>query len=697
MTAFRKNILVLFIFCGVSVWSAAQIDSSEYKLLKPRELKSFGKNAMIQGDYSAATVYFKLYMKVRAKDDEVAFKLAESYRLNRDYKRAMKWYEKAYEFSGKKYAPALYYQALMQKMEGDCVGAKTKFLAFKKQKSSDDLTALLKKRLKYQIQGCDSVAPKPVAKIAVKLLDTSINKIHVEAAPYYLNDSTIIYSALRTNKREFIIEGDTATPPVRKLYRAVRRNGEWKFDGEFEGFNSVDANISGGSFSDDGKRFYFSRCSKNWKNKMICGIYVSNFKNGAWTEPEALSEEVNLPDYSSSQPSVAKTAKGQEIIYFSSDREGGRGGYDIWYILFDTRKKKYTAPRNASSKINTALDEMSPFYDQNTASLYFSSEGWPGIGGLDVFKAIGELNRFGKAENMGKPVNSTYDDLFYTISKGRDKGMLISNRPGGYSLKSETCCDDLYEFLKMEFINITIEGTLYGGPDSLSMKKMPDGLVDIYLVDPDSKGQVFVKTVNMNEASGFTFTAEPENTYKIVGRKENYLNNTVVISTKGITSDQKIVKDLKLIKIPEVFRLENVYYELDKHNLTDKSMKSLDTTLIPLLVENPEIKIEIGAHTDDQGGDKYNLTLSQKRAEGVVNYLILKGINPDRLEAKGYGETSPLVPNLNPDGSGNKENRAKNRRTEFKVIGKVDIEIIEREDEKLLRENSKRENNEEND
>lgn len=676
-----KKIFLLIILLGNAVISA-QVDSSEFKVLKPRELKSFGNNAFRQGDYSAASEYFTRYLKLKSDDYKTIFKLAESHRLNRDYLTALTWYEKAYDQSGKTLATALYYHGLMLKMNGDCVSAKEKFLAFRKQAGKDDLSLALKKQVKADIAGCDSIVPKTPAKILVNHIDTTINKVHVEASPSYVNDSTVLYSALRTNKREFIIEGDTSSIPQRKFYKAVRENGEWKYSGEFDApFNAPGSNLSSGSFSADGQRFYFSRCAKNWKQEMICGIYVSRLENGSWSEPESLGENVNDPKFTSSQPTVGTTSKGQEIIYFISNRKGGKGGNDIWYSIYDKKKKIYLAPKNAGTKINTPLDELSPFYDQNTATLYFSSSGWPGIGGLDIFKSTGELRKFSVPENLGTPVNSTYDDLFFTISSGREGGMLVSNRKGGVSLKNPTCCDDLYEYRRLEFINIKVRGTLFGGLDSVTKDILKEGTIEVYLIDPKSKEPVFVKSIPVNDQAKFEFVAEPESTYKITGKKDGFLNSSVQISTVGIKETKVIEKDVLITRIPEVFRLENVYYELDKHALTENSKKSLDTTLIPLLNENPEIKIEIGAHTDDQGSDNYNKNLSQKRAEGVVKYLIGKGINPQRLEAAGYGESKPLVPNLNPDGSGNKENRARNRRTEFRVTGKVDIEVIYADEE----------------
>ncbi len=660
----------------------AQEDSLVVKLLSPGQLKNFGKNALLQGDFGMASEYFERFMKLKPNHYKIAFQLAESFRFNRDYMQALHWYERSYSLSNKEFALPLYYYAQMLKMDGDCERAKEKFLAFRKQAEGDKLSQSLRKQVKNDIIGCDSLANLPLGKIAITHLDTSINKVHVEAAPIYLNDSSIVYSALRTDKREYIFENDTVNIPVRKLYTAKKEDGQWVYIGEFDGpFNMDASNVSGGSFSADKKRFYFTRCSNNWKNKVICAIYVSVNENGSWSEPLKLDKKINIPNFTTTQPTVSLASNGLEVVHFVSDRPNGRGGYDIWYFTYNSDKKVYSAPKNAGSKINTAGDEMTPFYDQEYGTLFFSSTGWPGFGGYDVFKSIGQFKKFTEPDNVNAPINSTYDDLYYTISSNRERGMIVSNRKGGTSLKNPTCCDDLYEYQRLEFINIKIAGNVFGGKDSTDMQLMEFAKVNVYLVDTISKEMMLIKTFTTNDKSAYEIPLEAGNTYKFIAEKDGYFNNSWILNTAEIKESKTINHNFNVKEIPlESFRLENVYYETNKHDLTAESKSVLDTTLIVLLNENPLIKIEIGAHTDDVGSKAYNEKLSQKRAEGVVKYLISQGIRSDRLVAFGYAFSKPVAPNKNPDGSDNPEGREKNRRTEFKVIGKTDL-IINPEDE----------------
>lgn len=665
------------------VSAIAQEDSVVFKLLSPAQLKSFGKNGMLQGDHAMAASYFQRYMKLKPNNYKIAFQLAESYRLSRDYMQALTWYERSYASSDKAFALPLYYYALMLKMNGDCESAKIKFNEFRKQAGSDDLSQTLKRQVKNEIIGCDSLSQKPLAKIAISHLDTSINKVHVEAAPVYLNDSSVIYSSLRTNEREYIYESDTVNIPVRKIYRASKEEGEWKYKGEFDGlFNKESFNVSGGNFSPDKKRFYFTRCSNNWKNKVICAIYLSVNENGNWSEPLKLDKKINISNYTSTQPTVSIAANGLEVVHFVSDRPNGRGGYDVWYFTYNFDKKKYSIPKNAGSKINTKGDEMAPFFDQEYSTLYFSSTGWPGLGGYDIFKSIGQFKKFSLPENVNAPINSSYDDLYYAISPNRERGMFVSNRKGGVFLKNPTCCDDLYEYQKLEFINIKVIGNIYGGKDSADMKLLDLAELNVYLVDTLTKELMLIKTIGVEGSSGYNIPLEAGNTYKFIAEKDGYFNNSWMLNTAEIKETKTIAHDFKVKEIPvESFRLENVYYQTDKHDLTIDSKAVLDTTLLILLNENPQIKIEIGSHTDNVGSKAYNEKLSKRRAEGVVKYLISQGISPERLVASGYAFSMPVEPNRHPDGSDNPEGREKNRRTEFKVIGKLDKKVYQGDEE----------------
>lgn len=687
---YKAFVLLCLIFCMHSRVIAQDMDSINATIYSPLQLKNLGKNAILQGDYAAASVYLEQYLKYRPNKYKVAYQLAESYRINRDYENAQKWYKLSFDKSNGQKSLAMYYYALMLKMNGDCNKSKESFLKFKKLSSGKKNLTYYTKQLKLEIAGCDSLT-KPdsgLVKINVMHLDTSINKVHVEHAPIMIDSSTVIYASLRTDKELYrYLNPDSLNNNVRKFYKATRSDSGWVFAGELEGpFNDPLINTTNGSFSVDGNRFYFTRCEPDWKNKTICSIFVSEKQDDdSWGKPKKLDENINEPRYTSTQPAAAiESAKGNEIVYFVSDRPKGRGGFDIWYFIYDLNKKTYSVPKNAGNKINSASDEVTPYYHMETHSLYFSSNGWAGMGGLDIVKSRGELKKFAPIDNVGSPINSTYDDIYYSEGKNGEEGFFVSNRKGGITTgKNATCCDDIYSFKRLEYVKIVAEGVVSSAKGEEEIKTpLKNATVSVYMIDSRVPEPVFIKKVTTNESGKYFVSLEPGYNYKFVTEREGHFNTTSKVDVKNITSSQTIRNDIALAEQPSyAIVIKNIQYEFDKAELTPQSKTIIDTTLLILLQENPTLKIELSSHTDSKGSDEYNLRLSQRRAESVTVYLTGMGIDKKRLVAKGYGETKPIALNQNSDGSDNPEGRAKNRRTEFKVIGKIANTTISNEDD----------------
>jgi len=674
VTVIKHCIILLFL----SVFVNAQIDTNALKKIEAKDLRKQGVNAMLQDDANSAVTFLEFAYRKNRSDYKTQLLLAEAYRATRDYARAEKMYESVYKGAPKKYPESLYYLADMQKSNGNYDKAKENFQKFKKEYKGDDRD--LKKSAAKEVEFCDSAKNiiSKEKKIIVTHLEGDINKVHVEASPLSLDENTMIYSSLRTDKKEYIYEGDTNNALVRKMYIAKKENNEWKFVSEWDGpFNEEGYNTGNASITPDGKKIYFTRCKPNWQGKMICAIYVSELENGTWTEPLKLGKNINNPKYSNTQPAVSiDPVKKNEIVYFVSNNKEGKGGLDIWYFTYDVKKKMYKAPKNAGPKVNTKKDEMSPYFDNETRSLYFSSQGHPGLGGFDVYKAIGDGKKWLSAENVGAPINSGADDIFYTISKNREEGFLVSNRKGGVALKNETCCDDIYSYKYTQYIHVNIKGVIYTVENGTN-KNLSDAIIEIYSKDKLTGERFLIKTINSNKEGDYDVKIEAGSDYQILVRKDGYLSNSYDFSTRAIATSTTLVKDIPLDPMPkEPIRIPNVLYEFDKANILDASKMALDTTVLRLMQDNPQIIVEIMSHTDSKGNDLYNMKLSQKRAESVVNYLVSKGIKAERLKAKGYGETKPVAPNDKPDGSDNPEGRALNRRTDFKIIGKLDIEVI---------------------
>lgn len=669
------KLIVCFVFLALLVKS--QGDSSLVKDVKGKTLKRMGKSALKQNDPGTAIVFFEAYIKEFRSDAEAKALLGASYMEIRDYERAQAMFLNAYNTNKLKAPEALYYHALMMKSNGQYDSARINFQRFKKEYKGEQKK--LKKLASREIVFCDSVAKimGSESKIIIEHLDASINKVNTEGAPFNIDDDTFVFTSLRTDKQEYITEDDTARSIKRKIYVAKRVANKWKFAGEY-GSNLNDAayNTGNATFSPDRKRIYFTRCKLNLKEKMICAIYVSEKKGNSWTEPVKLPKHINNPKYTSTMPAVTTDpAKGNDVIYFVSNRKEGKGGLDIWYTVYDKKQKTYRIPKNAGSKINTSQNEITPFFDNETRTLYYSSDGLGGLGGFDVFKAKGDGKKWTGSENIGRPINSGSDEIFYTISTNRGEGFFVSNRKGGNALKNATCCDDIYFYKHSEYIRLFVSGTIREATDKRAI--IPDATIELFITDKKTKEKFLIKTINSDKAGNYKIAIEAGQDYVLVVKKNDFLGTSEELTTSGITHSKEIKKDLQLAKKPkESIRLPNILSEFNKSSIAESSKTAIDTTILRLMQLNPELIIEIQSHTDNLGSDQYNLKLSQKRAESVVNYLISKGINPKRLIAKGYGESMPIAPNENPDGSDNPNGRSMNRRTDFKIIGTLDAEII---------------------
>jgi outer membrane protein OmpA-like peptidoglycan-associated protein len=477
--------------------------------------------------------------------------------------------------------------------------------------------------------------------------------------------------------------------------------------GEFDTIvNGNNMNTGNGAFSYDRKRFYFSRCEKDPDlGKIICKILVSNLENNEWQQPVELPSIINTKHTSNSMPVIGVSRANSDVIYFVSDRSEGRGGLDIWFSYYDPKKDEWKQPKNCGRKINTVSDEITPYYNVDTKSLYFSSDRLPTLGGFDIYKAVGEAGNFSAPQRVQYPISSGYDDLYYVLEDSRERGFFTSNRPGGYSLRHETCCDDIYEFVYTDFINIAVTGKIFGITDSLFFKSIEQQYkndmtieidvldqsndiellynypVNLYMIDPYSGKERFVKMFETESLSGkYFFSLEPEMDYIITVKDFNDEEKRLSFTTRNITYSDTLELDALLIstfpKHPII--IQNIYYEFARAELTKQAKATIDKTIYQMMNSFPNIIVEISSHTDSVGSDRLNDKLSQDRAQSVVDYLISKGIDKERLTAIGYGRHNPIAPNTNPDGSDNPDGRQKNRRTEFKIIGHLETtdEII---------------------
>jgi outer membrane protein OmpA-like peptidoglycan-associated protein len=419
-------------------------------------------------------------------------------------------------------------------------------------------------------------------------------------------------------------------------------------------------------------RFYFTVCKENWQNKNICEIHVIVKLDNEWQTPLKLSKPVNLSNYTSTHVSVTTNSKNADVLYFASDRPGGRGGLDIWYAEYDIKSNWFTEPKNLGAKINTVRDEITPFIEIKSHGMFYSSNGISGLGGYDIYKTYGEKRKWSKPENLGLPLNSGADDFFYTVRE--NNGFLVSNRADSASGKTETCCDDIFAFSINPSRNFILKGSIYNINPNSYIKGLADKNpknIKVFLYMKNEKDYFLADECTTDESGKYSFKAEKDKDYKIMVNTlagEEFIE-VASAEMQKLSDDTMNLVAIGIDYIPtQPITINDVLYAYDDYTLTEEAKSTIIKNLLPVLDENPALVIEICSHTDNKGEGQYNIDLSQKRAQSVVDFLIENGISSDRLVAKGYGEELPLTANYFPDGTDNETGRKLNRRTEFKIL-----------------------------
>ncbi len=651
------------------------------------KLKRMSLNAERYGDAYTALHYYTPFAQKKSENAKVQFQLAQLHEQVRDYPAAAEVYRRAFELDESN-PEALFRQANMLKMSGKVEDAKVQFELLSSLIRPNDYDKAWRRATRDAIASCDTALALMANALPVEVnnMGDGVNGPHAEFAPIPYGKEKLIFGSIREDEiRHFHVDSMSTR---RRLYTSERAADVW-LEAELWDvpFNSGDGHLVNGAFTADGNTFAFTRCIENWKKEMECAIYLVRKEGKGWSEPEKLDETINVPGAIVTQPTFAlDPRKGYDVMYYASNQPDGQGGMDIWYTYYDARKKEWRKPRNLGRRINGPLDEVTPNYQLKEKKLYYSSASLPGMGGLDVFSARGEMQKFAAPQNVGYPINSHADELYYVMLDDRESGYLVSNRKGGYQMINETCCDDLYSFFVPDVIHLAMEGFvmqvneedyLSGGGDKLSTKSFNanflDGVtVDLYIVE-DSVEVLMQRSTTGADGTYFV-EFEPEKEYKVVLSRKGYFSNHVDVDTRGMAVSDTLFQNIGLsIRSEGGIPVENILFEFDSSELTAESKAQIEKGILRTLVENPEIIVELGAHTDNKGADSYNKRLSQQRAESVVNYIKSRGISSQRLVAKGYGADQPVAPNSNPDGSDNPEGRAQNRRTEFKVIGELEI------------------------
>lgn len=671
----RKLLLLALIFLGVGLGtfelSAGPKDDPAAKLPFNKKMKWANGLFKAGSFYTAEEYYFQL-KKEQPRNPYVTYMIAECMWMTRDYPPAAEYYAEAFDLAPEIYPEAPYKEALMRKQNGDYEKAIERFQYYiKNYKGKNKKVKLYAQR---HIEGCQMAlnSLNDPGRAFVKNAGPNVNTAYTELSPLPLGDTALLFATMNSNK---IIEygKDKRKDYVSRFMWAPKEFDRTRIKDTFEvamkfedgKFNDNKYHVGNGSWSPGGSRFYFTKCLEEDSLKIKCKIWVSEFNRtrGVWAPAKELDGFINDPESSNTNPYCAMIGK-KEVLFFTSNRKlQSAGGFDIWYSVYDSARKTYRRPQNCGKKVNSWGDDITPYYDSRTNKLYFSSNGWKNIGGFDVYSAEGGPSRYTNLTNLGFPINSPADDIYYIQDPGKkDNAYVVSNRLGSIYVKNPTCCDDIWRVIKEP--SFYVKGIVL---DEVSNEIIPE--VVVKMADLNTN---VLKDTSFSREGNFMFYTPMGKNYAISADKPGYISGRTTLSTTGksvMDPDDTTLVTIYMHKITNEFEfhVQNVYYNFDKGDFQPDSYGALDS-LVNFMNDNPSVSVEIRSYTDSKGDDEYNDELSVKRAQAVMSYMATKGIDRGRMIARGEGKRNPIKPNTI-NGQDNPIGRQYNRRTEFRIIG----------------------------
>ncbi|HNW56604.1 MAG TPA: OmpA family protein [Bacteroidales bacterium] len=569
------------------------------------------------GEYFDAIDLFKeAYSKTKKSDrssrDELVYMIAECYRLTNDPKNAETWYKLAVKSSYSK-PEAQYWLAESMKKNGKHQMAIEEFKKYKQVVPSDA-------RADQEIRSCELALEwlrNPEAYKVEELKD--LNSKESDFSPAYGRDDfgMIYFTSSRDDAAGNKVHGATGQSYTDIFESRMDKKSKWSTPVPVEVLNSE---FEDGTpvLSSDYKDIYFTRCEVGKREKKGCVIMHSVRSDDTWGEPKNLGI---LPDsIVAAHPALSPDGS---TLYFVSDMAGGYGNKDIWKTTSE-RGGAWSKPVNLGPDINTPGDELFP-YIRKDGTLYFASDGQIGMGGLDIFKAKQQPDGNWIVQNLKAPVNSFADDFGIVFENENERGIFSSTRKGKGN-------DDLYAF-ELPPLKFSVTGLV---KDEKTGVAITSSLVQLIASDGSNL------QAETGTGGDFKFDLKANVDYIFLASKRGYLNGKEKATTKGQEKSREFMVTIMLTATDKPIELPNILYDFGKWDLRPESMISLDK-LVETLLDNPNVTIELMSHTDSRDTEEYNQDLSQKRAQAVVQYLIDKGIEPERLSAKGYGESSPKV------------------------------------------------------
>ncbi|NRA49011.1 MAG: OmpA family protein [Phaeodactylibacter sp.] len=609
----------------------------------------------------------------------------------RDYRTAERWFSRLLRRDKEGvYNKYRYTYGQLLKMNEKYAEAIQEFQLFLATNPGDSLETLAKN----EISGAELALelPQNLKGVEVENAGRDLNGKVSEYTPTLSNNGKEIYFATFDADDVIYVDEDNMEETYATIYRSTLDDTDWSKPQELGGeINRPGFHNSNVRLSADGSTMYFTRAKLQGNTVSESKIYFSKGNGDSWSGAEEL-KGVN-GEYIAKHPTPGELY-GKRVLFFSSNMEGGYGGFDLYYATL-IGEGEYSAPVNMGDVVNTPGDEETPYYREGT--MYFASTGHPGLGGFDHFYSTWDGEKWSPVLNMGRGYNTSVDDYGFTLDGEGYFGVLASNRTGGRSAYGRTCCDDIYTVNIARVVVDLVVGTF-------TKDKKPLTNTTVYLVPTTNDRMGDPNAQNSGEKSNVVgFDLALETPYMVIGTHPDYYPDTVTLNTVGITESTSLEHRFYLepkpvpppepefdtISIDEPIVLENILYDFDSDRIRDEAESDLSSVL-SILNDYPEMVIELSSHTDNRGDDDYNEDLSQRRAESARRWLVREGIERDRVVAKGYGESQPQTVNaraaalaeflnegdvLTPefiDALGSEEEQEVahelNRRTEFKIL-----------------------------
>jgi outer membrane protein OmpA-like peptidoglycan-associated protein len=568
--------------------------------------------------YDAATQYKKAYSQTKSKEKPLrgqrALKMADCYRRINYTQKAIASYNNAVRYKQVD-STALLHLGRLQLKNGSYKEAEKTFVMLQ---DSMPQNILVKNGLQSARMAPKWKSEAQYSGYTVKKQEL-FNSRRAEYSPVLAGDdySQLYFSSTRNQAKGDELSGITGTKNADIFFSQKDDKGKWSKPEPIESELNTELDEGACAFTPDSKTMYLTLCKTDPSYPRFAQIATAQRSDASWSKATPL--EITKDTLSTfAHPAVSPDGM---WLYFVSDMPGGMGGYDIWRIQMTSHG--LIGLENLGTPINTPGNEMFPTFRPN-GDLYFSSDGHPGFGGLDVFIAKPDSTHW-ELEHPGAPLNSAGDDFGMTFEGLHNRGYFCSNRGDARGW------DHIYSFEKQEVVQ-TVKGWVY----EKDGYELPEALV--YMVGNDGTNL----KLSVKGDGSFTEYIKPGVDYVFLGTCKGYLNHTEELRVEPVLESEEYVLQFPLASITAPVLIDNIFYDFDKATLRPESTEALDK-LISLLNENPNVTIELSAHTDYRGSASYNERLSQRRAESVVNYLIEHGIAEDRLSPMGYGKMKPKV------------------------------------------------------